>query len=239
MRVTTTVAATTAATLAVNAAPAVTSLGPLRRRWFPGLAGIGCGPSVGLTFDDGPDPASTPAFLDALDDLGWKATFFMLGRMVRRSPGLAASVAAAGHEVAVHGDSHRSHGWRSPADVGADLERATATVLEATGVRPTWFRPPYGVLSVGSVVAARQLELRPVLWTTWGRDWRARATADSVAADVTRGLRPGGTVLLHDSDCTSAPGAWRSALGCLPALADVFAAQGLQAQRLGSHLQVR
>jgi len=190
---------------------------------------------VALTFDDGPDPASTPAFLDALDDLGWKATFFMLGSMVRRAPGLAAQVVSAGHEVAVHGDQHRSHLWRSPRDVATDLERATTTIVETTGRQPTWFRPPYGVLSTGSLLAAHRLGLRTVLWTTWGRDWRAEATPASVTVDVESQLGPGGTVLLHDSDCTSAPGAWHSALGAIPALAELFAAQGLQPGPLGDH----
>jgi peptidoglycan/xylan/chitin deacetylase (PgdA/CDA1 family) len=194
---------------------------------------------VALTFDDGPDPASTPAFLDALDDLGWTATFFMLGSMVRRAPELAAQVVAAGHEVAVHGDQHRSHLWRSPRDVATDLQRATTAIVEATGHRPVWFRPPYGVLSAGSLVAARRLGLRTVLWTAWGRDWRAAATPATVVADVGRHLGPGGTVLLHDSDCTSAPGAWRSALGALPALAERFAALGLEPGPLSEHCIAR
>ncbi|MFN2607003.1 MAG: polysaccharide deacetylase family protein [Acidimicrobiales bacterium] len=224
-----------ATVLAVHATPLLAGVAPVRRRCLPGLSGAGAGGTVALTFDDGPDPASTPAFLDALDDLGWKATFFMLGRMVRRAPGVAAAVADAGHEVAVHGDSHRSHAWRSPRDIILDLRRATATVAEATGRSPRWFRPPYGALTAASLEGARRADLRPVLWTTWGRDWRARATAASVAADVARQLRPGGTVLLHDSDCTSAPGAWHSALGSLPALAELFAAAGVSPCPLGRH----
>jgi peptidoglycan/xylan/chitin deacetylase (PgdA/CDA1 family) len=227
------------ATLAAHAAPSVTSVGPLRRRWLPGLSGTGAHGRVALTFDDGPDPASTPAFLDVLDDLGWSATFFMLGSMVRRAPDLAAQVVAAGHEVAVHGDQHRSHLWRSPRDVATDLQRATTAIVEATGRRPVWFRPPYGVLSAGSLVAARRLGLRTVLWTAWGRDWRAAATPDTVVADVDRHLGPGGTVLLHDSDCTSAPGAWRSALGALPALAERFAALDLRPGPLSEHRMAR
>ncbi len=225
--------------IAAHAAPSVTTVARFRRRWLPGLSGTGAESRVALTFDDGPDPASTPAFLDALDDLGWKATFFMLGSMVRRAPELAARVASAGHEVAVHGDQHRSHLWRSPRDVATDLERATATIVDATGRQPTWFRPPYGTLSTGSLIAARRLGLRTVLWTTWGRDWRAEATPASVAIDVESGLGPGGTVLLHDSDCTSAPGSWRSALGSLPALAELFATRGLQPGPLGAHDVVR
>jgi peptidoglycan/xylan/chitin deacetylase (PgdA/CDA1 family) len=190
---------------------------------------------VALTFDDGPDRESTPAFLEALDRLGWRATFFMLGSMVARAPGLAAEVAAAGHEIAVHGYDHRSQLFRLPGAVARDLGRAVDTVASRTGRRPVWFRPPYGTLSAGGVVAARREGLRTVLWSTWGRDWRAEATPETVVADVGRQLGPGGTVLLHDSDCTSAPGAWRSALGALPRLADLFAARGLAVGPLGEH----
>jgi hypothetical protein len=77
--------------------------------------------------------------------------------------------------------------------------------------------------------------MRTVLWTTWGRDWRREATPDTVVADVTRRYVDGGTVLLHDSDCTSYPGSWRSALGALPRLADEFAARGLTVGPVGEH----
>jgi len=83
--------------------------------------------------------------------------------------------------------------------------------------------------------AARQLGLQTVLWTAWGRDWRPRATADSVVRDVARGLRPGATVLLHDSDCTSAPQCWRATLGALPLLAPVFEQRGLRPGPLAEH----
>jgi hypothetical protein len=74
-----------------------------------------------------------------------------------------------------------------------------------------------------------------VLWTTWGRDWRREATPDTVVTDVTRRYLDGGTVLLHDSDCTSYPGSWRSALGALPGLADEFATRGLTVGPVGDH----
>jgi hypothetical protein len=77
--------------------------------------------------------------------------------------------------------------------------------------------------------------MRTVLWTAWGRDWKAEATGASVTAHVRRGLRAGGTVLLHDSDCTSAAGAWRSAEAALPRLAELFAEQGLTVGPLREH----
>ncbi|HUQ62405.1 MAG TPA: polysaccharide deacetylase family protein [Acidimicrobiales bacterium] len=228
-----------AAALAAHALPAITANSALRQRLFPALAGVGSPGRVALTFDDGPDPASTPAFLTALDKLGWKATFFMLGPMVRRAPALAAEVAAAGHEIAVHGERHRSHFWRSLPDLTDDLARATDTLAEATQQPPVWFRPPYGALTTGSLVAARRQNLKTVLWTAWGRDWRTKATPYSVAADVRHGLNPGATVLLHDSDCTSSPGSWRTTLASLLALAELFEERGLQVGRLADHGLIR
>ena len=219
----------------LHAGPAVTSWRFLRMRLLPSLAGVGCPDHVALTFDDGPDPKSTPAFLDALQKLGWRATFFLLGSMSRQAPGLAAELVAAGHEVAVHGDYHDSMLGRTPRAARDDIQRGRDEVAGAAGVEPRWFRPPYGILSASSIRAAREFGLQPVLWTAWGRDWRAEATPQTVASDVRRGLTPGGTVLLHDSDCTSAPGSWRSALGALPLLADVFADRGLAVGPLAEH----
>jgi peptidoglycan/xylan/chitin deacetylase (PgdA/CDA1 family) len=178
---------------------------------------------------------STPEFLRVLDALGWHATFFMLGSMVRAAPGLVADVVAAGHEVGVHGDVHANMLRRTPRAATADISRAYDEIADAAGVVPRWFRPPFGILSTGALRGARRLGLTTVLWTTWGRDWRREATPESVVADVTRRYLDGGTVLLHDADCTSYPGSWRSALGALPRLADDFAARGLAVGPVGEH----
>lgn len=220
---------------AVNAAPVLTAWGRGRRALLPRLAGIGPTDRIALTFDDGPDPESTPYFVAELARLGWSATFFVLGDMVRRSPSLVAEMVAAGHEVALHGDRHRAHIWRSPTDVIDDLRRSYDTVTDAAGVPPRWFRPPYGYLSAGSLLGTRALGLRTVLWSAWGRDWTARATPESVTRTVWRDLSPGGTVLLHDADCTSAPGAWRSALGALDLLGGRLDAAGLRVVALRDH----
>jgi peptidoglycan/xylan/chitin deacetylase (PgdA/CDA1 family) len=230
------VAMTSAFALAtVNVAPVVTAFGSGRRTVFPNLAGIGAASGVALTFDDGPDPASTPRFLAELDRLGWCATFFVLGAMVRRNPSLVRDLVDAGHEVALHGDSHRAHIWRTPRDVVHDLRQAYDTISEAAGVEPRWFRPPHGYLSAGSLLGARALGVQTVLWTAWGRDWTADATPASVASTIARDLRPGGTMLLHDADCTSVPGAWRSALGALPLLAEQLDRQNLRVVALRDH----
>jgi peptidoglycan/xylan/chitin deacetylase (PgdA/CDA1 family) len=218
----------------VHALPAVTARGPARRL-TPGLAGQGRPGGVALTFDDGPDPLGTPAVLETLADLGWPATFFMLGSQVRRYPEIARLVVDAGHEVAVHGTVHRNHLVRSPLGIRRDLRLAAHEITEVTGVRPRWFRPPYGILSAGTVWAARDLGLTPVLWTAWGKDWRAGPPVH-VAAEVMRTLTGGGTVLLHDSDCTSRPGSWRSTVAALPLLAAQLRLRDLEVRTLGDHL---
>ena len=82
---------------------------------------------------------------------------------------------------------------------------------------------------------ARWLGLTPVLWTAWGKDWRRGATRESVRLEVRRRVRPGGTVLLHDSDCTSAPGSWRATLDALPLIVADVRAQGLVVGPLAEH----
>jgi peptidoglycan/xylan/chitin deacetylase (PgdA/CDA1 family) len=219
----------------LHAGPALAGVSPIGVRLTPALVGCGRKGHVALTFDDGPDPESTPAILAELDRLAWHATFFVLGTMARRSPGLVAEVAAAGHELAVHGDEHRNMLRRFPGAAADDIRRCRDTVAELAGAEPMWFRPPFGILSWGALRGAKRAGLATVLWTTWGRDWRKEATPETVTADVLGRYVDGGTVLLHDSDCESYPGSWRSALGALPQLADELSTRGLTVGPLRDH----
>ena len=144
----------------------------------------------------------------------------------RSEPTLGGDLTAAGHEVAVHGWTHRNLLLRGPAATYRDLARTRDLIGAVTGRTPRFFRPPYGVLSTASLVAARRLRLTPVLWTCWGRDWSGTATVDSVLGHLAAGLSGGGTILLHDSDCASAPGSWRASLAALPYLLDQCARRG-------------
>src|ERR1019366_4562678 len=229
-------AALAAAGLALyQAGPGITALRPVREALVPRLAGRGAAGHVALTFDDGPDPDATPQFLTVLADRGLHATFFMLGSMVARSPGLAAEVAAAGHEVGVHGWDHRYLPLRGPRATRDDLTRARDTIAAATGSGPRLFRPPFGVLSTAALVTARRLALTPVLWTCWGREWTDGASPGSVYATLAADLAGGGTVLLHDSDCASPPGSWRAGLGALPTLLDECGRRDLRAGPVRAH----
>ncbi|MGV9992079.1 polysaccharide deacetylase family protein [Streptomyces sp. NPDC003374] len=228
------VAAVTAVA-AAHIVPAATWLPRFRTACLPGLAGVGRPGHVALTFDDGPDPESTPHFLAALDRLGARATFFVLGESVSRHPELTRHIAERGHELAVHGWTHSRPWLPAPGRDVRETALAARVVHEAAGRRPQWYRPPYGVLTSGRWAAARRAGLRPVLWTAWGRDWTARATPDSVRARVRADLRGGGTVLLHDTDRAASPGCWRAALGALPGLVAACRDAGWEVGPLSEH----
>ena len=215
--------------------PGVVAWRSMRCRFAPQLSGVGHPGHIALTFDDGPDPVSTPPILDALDTLGWHATFFCLGTQVRRSPDLTRELVARGHEVGVHGDTHTSHLRRPLTSTVPDVIRARDTLEAVTEAPARWFRPPYGAVSSSALIAARRSGLQLVLWTTWGLDWQAHATGRTVAANVARTFQPGATVLLHDSDISSAPGSWRSTLSALPILGETWSGGGLQVGTLSEH----
>jgi peptidoglycan/xylan/chitin deacetylase (PgdA/CDA1 family) len=163
------------------------------------------------------------------------ATFFLLGEMLTAAPDLGRRLVAEGHEVAVHGWTHRSMLWHSPVSAYDGLARTRDLIERATGSRPRYFRPPYGVLSAAALIAARRAGLQTVLWTGWGEDWTARASAASVLSTLSPDITGGATLLLHDSDCTSADGAWHSALGALPLVVDRCRALGLTVGPLRDH----
>ncbi|MGP4003737.1 polysaccharide deacetylase family protein [Streptomyces sp. 8N706] len=223
------------ATGAWHIGPAATWLPAVRGALWPALDGQGARGHVALTFDDGPDPRSTPYFLRALDRLSVRATFFVLGSALERHSPLGRDIVAQGHELAVHGWQHEHPWYPRPVRDVHDLRRTVEAVRRLTGERPLWYRPPYGILTGGRWAAARQAGLRPVLWSAWGHDWTAWASPDTVLSELTRTLRGGTTVLLHDSDRTGARGSWRAPLGALPDLITACRARGLTVGPLHEH----
>jgi peptidoglycan-N-acetylglucosamine deacetylase len=184
--------------------------------------------AVALTFDDGPHPQGTPAVLDALAREGAHATFFLVGEQVERRPALAREILAAGHGVAVHGHRHRNLLRVPPWALAEDLDRAIHLMIEATGVTPRLYRPPYGIFSQAGLLLSRRRGLTPLLWSRWGRDWSARATPASIARKLTHELEGGDVLLLHDADFYSAEGSWRRTVAALPRVLDEIARRGLQ-----------
>jgi len=183
-------------------------------------------PKVALTFDDGPSEDSTPRILDRLDQLGLRATFFCLGHLVDASPELVREIERRGHAVGTHGYHHERHLLHSPRWIAEDLAAADEAMAKA-GTLVRWFRPPYGIVTGTTLMAAARLGLGIVLWSAWGKEW-ADPDPGAVAERVCRKLDPGAIVLLHDADSTSPPGTWKATFEALGPIAETANRRGLQ-----------
>jgi peptidoglycan/xylan/chitin deacetylase (PgdA/CDA1 family) len=208
-------------------APAVALVSRPARRALAVRARVAAPAAVGLTFDDGPHPQATPAVLELLERERVRATFFLVGEQVRRRPALAAEIAAAGHEVALHCDRHRNLMRLTPGQTRGDLERALETIAAAAGAPPRRYRPPYGILTAAALAHARRRGFETVLWTRDGRDWAEQATPRSIAARCLERVRAGDILLLHDADTYSAAGSWRHTVDALPRILDGLRQRGL------------
>jgi peptidoglycan-N-acetylglucosamine deacetylase len=157
--------------------------------------GVSDRPAIALTFDDGPSE-STTELLEALDRRGVRATFFQCGVHVRRLPSVSREVAGAGHEIGNHSDSHASLYFKAGQEIYRELERAQEAIFEASGVRPSLFRAPYGARWFGLRAAQKRLGLLGVMWTATGRDWALSGAA--VARRLSGAARNGAIFCLHD-----------------------------------------
>lgn len=155
---------------------------------------------VALTFDDGPDPRTTPRVLEALARTRHRATFFVLGHKVRRHPEVVRAIHQAGHSLGLHGDVHdRLHSFRMPGRVRDELLRAKDAVERAAGVRPSLFRPPIGHTSPATVYGAHLAAATLIGWSSRGYDGIRNRKPEAVVARVAGSLNDGAIVLLHDA----------------------------------------
>jgi peptidoglycan/xylan/chitin deacetylase (PgdA/CDA1 family) len=198
-------------------------------------------PQIVLTYDDGPDPVATPAVLEALANAGATATFFVLMSRVRRYPRLLTEVAAAGHEIALHGLDHTRLTTLAPGEVLRRVRAGRAELEDAAGTAVRWFRAPYGALQLPHWLAVRRAGLMPVAWGPTPADWRD-LPAESLAGDALPGAAAGEIVLAHDGfagpddgvDDGPEPRIDRGKLAGL--LLEGFAERGLRARSLGDAL---
>jgi len=151
--------------------------------------------AIALTFDDGPSE-STPELLDILERYRAPATFFQCGANVRRLPAVAKEVAARGHEIGNHTDTHPRLDFKSAAFIARELGAAQESIERATGVRPRYFRAPYGVRWFGLRAAQRRYGLTGAMWTSIALDWKL--PADRVIPRLLRGAKNGAIFCLHD-----------------------------------------
>lgn len=154
---------------------------------------------VALTFDDGPDPHSTPALLDILESRGVKANFFVLGSLVQGNEEIILRMQRLGMGVENHTWSHPKLTALSAAAVDDQLARTNAELSRVLGHTPRYMRPPYGAWTPGITPTHG---MRPVLWEVDPLDWLYRDPA-VVTRNVLTAAEAGDVILLHDIHQTS------------------------------------
>jgi peptidoglycan/xylan/chitin deacetylase (PgdA/CDA1 family) len=207
-------------------------------RW-PGMATNGrtgtSGGRIALTFDDGPEPRTTPSILDTLEEHDLKATFFVLGRQVKENPALLRRIVDEGHTLGNHTYDHPDMSGLSPKQMRLELRSTQEAVDEALGYHYPMMlmRPPYGspyfegseALPVFRRVV-RGEELFPVIWTIDSSDYQFDGHPQALVRGVVRAdqkrrkTQRDQVLLLHDTH--------RQTVQALPKIIDHFEISGGQ-----------
>ena len=164
---------------------------------------------MALTFDDGPNDPHTLHLLDVLAKHNARATFFLIGKYVRQRPDIVRAIAAAGHEIGNHTESHPNLILVSAARLRQELSDCNKALEDALGTKITLFRPPFGGRRPNVLRTARGMGLSPVMWSVTGYDWSAKSAAEIVGKVNRQGRLPSQST---GRDCPAArwrtPGLW-------------------------------
>ena len=162
--------------------------------------GRGRRPRVALTFDDGPDPLTTPHLLAALGEA--RATFLVVGERARAHPDLIAALRTRGHALAAHGERHSWRALLTVAGARRLVEDGLAS-LHAVGAPPSrYFRPPYGLVTPPLIQAVRATGLTLLGWSRRSWDTLGFRSPERFARRLAARVRDGDIVLLHDATTT-------------------------------------
>lgn len=151
---------------------------------------------VALTFDDGPIPGATEETLATLKQYDTKATFFVIGVEASRHMTQMKEIIAEGHEIGNHSYSHKYMAFMLPSDVSSEIEQNDTLIRQAGYAGPIPFRTPYNAKFVTLPFYLMQHQ-RPdisrdvVTKEGWGY------SADTVARDIVKQVKPGSIILLH------------------------------------------
>ncbi|MDG0812050.1 polysaccharide deacetylase family protein [Cohnella rhizosphaerae] len=151
---------------------------------------------IALTFDDGPHPVYTPRLLDLLKAHGAHATFFVVGAHAEKHPDIVRRMYEEGHDIGIHNYVHRSNWIMGPVSVRRHVVRTGDIVERITGMRPRYYRPPWGIVNVFDFIGRGKPQI--VLWTALFGDWKLKVGAERLYGKIRRKLQPGAVLLLHD-----------------------------------------
>lgn len=149
---------------------------------------------IALTFDDGPNPITTPQLLEILESKKVPATFFALGENAQKYPDIIKQEAKNGHEVASHTWDHKDLQMLSVEDQKKEILNANQLVNKITGQDISLYRPPYGSYN-DNILKITPLTI--VNWSVDTNDWRYN-TSEPVIENALNYAYDGSIILMHD-----------------------------------------
>ncbi|MDF2374664.1 MAG: polysaccharide deacetylase family protein [Verrucomicrobiales bacterium] len=153
---------------------------------------------IAITFDDGPHGVNTPRLLDMLKKRNVKATFYVVGNMVKYNPQLLRRMIAEGHEIGNHTVTHGTLSKMSDAALRKELQDAHDMIVAETGVAPRSMRPPGGAIKNDQKkLMLKEFGYPTILWSVDPEDWK-KPGASVVTSRLVNGAKPGGILLVHD-----------------------------------------
>ena len=162
---------------------------------------------VAITFDDGPSGRFTRRLLEGLEARQVQATFLLCGYRLKIYPELAERIFEAGHEIGLHGYSHKDMAKLSKKELIQEIRETRALLPE--GCVPTFLRPPGGRGTPLLEKVAQQENLAILLWSVDPRDWAVHDAA-AVEAAVVSQVQDGDVILMHDLSHSSVDAALAS-----------------------------
>lgn len=180
---------------------------------------------LALTFDDGPDQ-DTLELLEVLDRLEVQATFFLIGKQIEKRPEVAREIVRRGHQVGNHTYSHPDLSRCSVGQLAFEVDHTAHLIEQATGVRPRFFRPPYGFRNRSTMRFLHKRGYRVANWSVNSLDFMQLGVLSLYHRLLQRAL-PGDIILLHDG-----PGCRRQTVDAIALAIRRWQEQGYQFVRL-------
>ncbi len=152
--------------------------------------------NIYLTFDDGPDPESTPQIIELLKLHGFTATFFITGKNGEKYPELVKLIENNGNSIGMHGYEH-IHPWKTgPLKTISDMQMMTQYFNK---INPSinLYRPPYGKFNIVSLLYFLSGKTRSVFWDIDPEDYKSD-NPEHTALEIIKQVKPGSVILLHD-----------------------------------------
>ena len=153
--------------------------------------------SIALTFDDGPSPENTPGLLDILTEYKVPASFCVLGSLIESNEYLLQRMLSLSCEIVNHSWNHEYLSKAPEEEIYENIRRTDDAIVRACGVRPRFFRPPYGASNEQLQSVLIRMEKAELLWNADPEDWKLRDTSQIISA-VLDSAADGQIVIMHD-----------------------------------------